>query len=497
MNKKLNILFCSSEVTPFSKTGGLGDVAGSLPKALAEIGCQVRVIAPKYACVSDISAELKKVTNSVTLRIGGRNEECGLYEGRLPHSDVPVYFVSNGKYFNRKGIYQEDGEDYKDNLERFSFFSMAALRLIKELGWRPDVIHCNDWQTALIPVYLKTLAKEDKDLKDFYKDTGALLTIHNLGYQGLFAGDKFPLTGLKWTLFDINGLEYFGEINLLKGGIVFSDIINTVSPSYSREIQTEEEGYGLEGVLRERRNDLYGILNGVDYTEWGPSKDTHIVPRYSIRSLSRKKGCKKDLQKNCGLPIEDVPLIGMVSRLDDQKGFDILLEIMDELMQLDIQMVVLGTGKPKYHERLKRFAAKYPKKISVNLFFDNALAHKIEAGSDLFLIPSKYEPCGLSQLYSFRYGTVPIAHKTGGLADTITDYTPSNIINNRATGFLFRHYSGEDLLKAILLALSVYKDNKEWKKLMVNGMNSDFSWERSANAYVKLYKKSSEKVKNL
>lgn len=489
MNKKLNILFCSPEVTPFSKTGGLGDVAGSLPKALAEIGCKVRVITPRYACVSDTSVDLKKVIDSVTLRIGGRNEACGLYEGRLHRSDVPLYFVSNDKYFDRQGIYQEDGKDYKDNLERFSFFSMAVLRSIKELGWRPDVIHCNDWQTALIPVYLKTLVQEDKDLRDFYKDTGTLLTIHNLGYQGLFSGDKFPLTGLKWTLFDINGLEYFGEINLLKGGIVFSDIINTVSPAYSREIQAEEEGYGLDGVLRERRNDLYGILNGVDYTEWDPSKDTHIVPRYSLRSLSRKKGCKKDLQKNCGLPIGDVPLIGMVSRLDDQKGFDILLEIMDELMQLDIQMVILGTGKPKYQDSLKRFAARYPAKISVNLFFDNPLAHKIEAGSDIFLIPSKYEPCGLSQLYSFRYGTVPIAHKTGGLADTITDYTPSNIISDKATGFLFRHYSAEDLLKAILLGLSIYKDNKQWKKLMVNGMKSDFSWERSANAYVTLCKK--------
>lgn len=489
MSKKLNILFCSPEVTPFSKTGGLGDVAGSLPKALAEIGCKVRVITPKYACVSNTNGKMKKVTGSLPVRIGGRIEECEIFEGRLPHTDVPAYFIANDKYFDRKGIYQEDGEDYKDNLERFSFFSMAVLRSMQELGWRPDVIHCNDWQTSLIPVYLKTLVKEEKDLKDFYKDTGALLTIHNLGYQGLFAGDKFPLTGLKWNLLDINGLEYFGEINLLKGGIVFSDIINTVSPSYSREIQTEEEGCGLDGVLRERRDDLYGILNGVDYTEWDPSKDTHIVPRYSLRSLSRKRGCKKDLQKNSGLPIEDVPLVGMVSRLDDQKGFDILLEIMDELMQLDIQMVVLGSGKPKYQERLKRFAVKYPKKISVNLFFDNALAHKIEAGSDLFLIPSKYEPCGLSQLYSFRYGTVPIAHKTGGLADTITDYMPSNIINNRATGFLFRHYGGEDLLKAILLALSVCKDNKEWKKLMVNGMKSDFSWERSATAYAKLYKK--------
>lgn len=492
--KRLKILYCSSEVTPFSKTGGLGDVAGSLPKALKNIGCDIRVITPMYTGATgllweQLKGKPKKNIESLPVRIGGRSEDGRLYEGRLPDTDIPVYFISNDIYFGRKGLYQEDGEDYEDNLERFSFFSMAVLCAVKKLGWRPDVIHCNDWQTSLIPVYLKNVVKEDKELRDFYKNSGSLLTIHNLAYQGLFNRDKFPSTGLRWHLFNINGLEYYGKINLLKGGIIFSDIVNTVSPTYSREIQTEEEGCGLHGVLRERGDDLYGILNGVDYNEWEPSKDKYIIARYNTRSLSRKKECKKDLQKNCGLGIKDVPLIGMVSRLDEQKGFDVLLKIMDELMLLDVQMIILGSGKPGYQDILKGYAAKYPEKISVNLFFDNILAHKIEAGADIFLIPSRYEPCGLSQLYSFRYGAVPVAHKTGGLADTITDYIPTNIFTDKATGFLFNHYSEESLLKAILLALFVYRDKALWKRLMVTGMKSDFSWKRSAEEYVKLYEK--------
>lgn len=489
MNNRLKILYCSPEVTPFSKTGGLADVSGSLPKALAEIGCDVRVITPKYAGVKDPRVRLKKVIGSLSFPIGQRMEECGLYEGNLPDSNVPVCFVSNDQYFDRKGLYQEDGEDYEDNLERFSFFSMATLYSIEKLGWAPDVIHCNDWQTSLILVYLKTVVKEDNTLRKFYKRSRTVFTIHNLAYQGLFIGDKFPLTGLKRDVFTIHGLEYYGKMNLLKGGIIFSDVVTTVSPTYSREIQTEEKGYGLDGVLREKVKDLYGILNGVDYREWDPSTDKHIIARYSLKSLTIKKSCKKDLQKTCGLKIKEVPVIGMISRLDDQKGLDILAEIMDELMHADIQMVILGTGKPKYEELLRKLAGKYATKLSVNLFFDNTLAHKIEAGSDILLIPSKYEPCGLNQLYSFRYGTVPVANKTGGLADTITDYIPSNIVAGRATGFLFYHYSPEDFLQAVLLALSVYKDTSKWKRLMITGMKADFSWKRSAGEYVKLYKK--------
>jgi len=489
MDKKLKILYCSPEVTPFSKTGGLADVSGSLPMALYEMGCDVRVITPKYSGIGNSHGKLKKISTSFCFRIGKRNEETGLNEGKLPDSNVHIYFVSNEKYFYRKGLYQEDGKDYEDNLERFSFFSMAVLQLLKGINWQPDIIHCNDWQTSLIPVYLNTLIKKDKSLADFYKNSRTIFTIHNLGYQGLFDKEKFPVTGLGLEVFDIKGLEYYGKINLLKGGIIFSDIITTVSPAYSREIQIKELGQGLDGVLRDKKDALYGILNGVGYTEWDPSKDKHLAARYSIKSLSKKKDCKKDLQKLCNLKTEDLPLIGMVSRLDNQKGLDILIEIMDELMQLDIQLVILGTGKPEYADKLKRFATKYSAKMSMNLFFDDALAHKIEAGADIFLIPSKYEPCGLSQLYSFRYGTVPVAHKTGGLADTITDYIPSNVENDTATGFLFTQFNGESLLKAILLALNVYKDKKEWKRLMITGMKSDFSWKRSANEYVKLYNK--------
>ena len=337
MNKKLNILFCSSEVTPFSKTGGLGDVAGSLPAALSAAGCDVRIITPKYAGINDSKYKLKKVIDNIPLRIGNRKEAGGLYEGTLPGSKVPVYFVSSSKYFNRKEMYQENGKDYADNLERFSFFSMMALQSMEMLGWQQDIIHCNDWQTALIPVYLKTIMKT--------RTIGTLFTIHNIGYQGLFNREQLPITGLDWELFNVRGLEYFGKINLLKGGIIFSDIVTTVSPSYSREIQTAEYGYGLEGVLQERSKDLYGIINGVDYDEWDPSQDNHLSVNYSIKTIGRKRECKKELQKKCGLPVSDKPLIGMISRLDDHKGYDILAEIMDELMRVDIQMVMLGTSK--------------------------------------------------------------------------------------------------------------------------------------------------------
>ena len=361
VKKKLTILYCTPEVTPFSKTGGLGDVAGGLPKAIAAAGCDVRLITPKYAGISESSYKLKKIIDNMPLRIGNRKEAGSLYEGILPGSKVPAYFVSCSKYFERKELYQENGKDYVDNLERFSFFSMMTLHSVEKLGWQPDIVHCNDWQTALIPVYLKNVMKT--------RNISSLFTIHNIGYQGLFKREQLPITGLDWELFNIKGLEYFGKINLLKGGIIFSDIVTTVSPSYSREIQTKEYGYGLEGVLKERGKDLYGIINGVDYDEWDPIQDSHISVNYSIKSIGRKKECKKELQKNCGLPVTDKPLIGMVSRLDDHKGYDILAEIMGELMHLDIQMVMLGTGKAKYHNVFKKFKEKYPDKLSLNLFF--------------------------------------------------------------------------------------------------------------------------------
>ncbi len=332
-------------------------------------------------------------------------------------------------------------------------------------------------------------------LRNFYAGAGTLFTLHNLGYQGLFSKEEFPLTGLDNSLFTIKGLEYYGKINLLKGGIIYSDMLSAVSPTYSREIQTKEYGHGLDGVLRDRAEDIYGILNGVDYTEWDPAIDPYIISKYSFKTITRKRKCKKDLQRHCSLPEKDIPVLGMVSRLDVQKGFDILLEIIEELLQLDIQLIILGSGKPKYEDKLKNYAEKYPSKLSVNLLFDITFSHKIEAGADIFLMPSKYEPCGLNQLFSFKYGTVPVAHKTGGLADTLTDYLPSDIVTERCTGFLFNHYSGEDFLKSVLLALSVYKDKTHWKDIVAAGMNSDFSLKRSAGEYLKLYEKVREKIK--
>ncbi len=328
---------------------------------------------------------------------------------------------------------------------------------------------------------------------DFYRGIGTLFTLHNLGYQGLFDRGDLPFTGLGWDLFTLDGLEYYGLGNLLKGGILFADVITTVSPTYSREIRTAEYGFGLEGVLLRREGDLFGVLNGMDEEEWDPAKDPLIWRRYSAESLVGKKGCKRALQRECGLPEADVPLAAVISRLDRQKGFDLILEILEELMQTDLQMVALGTGEPEIQKRLQAFSEKYPDQLAVRFLFDNALAHRIEAGADLFLMPSRYEPCGLNQLYSLKYGTLPVARRTGGLADTITDFTPSTARSGTATGFLFEHYSAMDLLKALMLALRTFEDRKLWRGMMAAAMGSDFSWGRSARTYVELYRKITQK----
>jgi starch synthase len=394
-----------------------------------------------------------------------------------------VYFVENDRYYQRDALYGKGGADFADNSERFIFFSRAVLEAVVALRLPCDVIHCHDWQTGLIPVYLKTIYRS----APAFAKVGTLFTIHNLAYQGVFWHWDMKLTGLDWSLFNWNQLEFWGKVNFMKGGLVFSDLISTVSETYSKEIQTPEYGCGLEGVLRERSKDLFGVINGIDYEVWNPAVDPLIPTRYDAKKLNGKAACKKFLQRKCGLPVRKAPLVGMISRLADQKGFDLAAEVMAELLTSDVQFVVLGTGEPKYHDLLNRLARNYPDRMSVTLGFDNQMAHEIEAGADMFLMPSRFEPCGLNQLYSLKYGTAPVVRSTGGLADTVVDCTPETLDKGAATGFSFEKYSAADLLATLKRALACYADRKTWLKLIKNGMGQNWSWDESARKYVKLY----------
>ncbi len=456
--RALKVLMASSEVVPFSKTGGLADVVGSLPLAIHKLGVDIRVITPRYSSV----------------KIYGN-------EARL-NNDVPIYFIEHEGYFMRDNLYGTKTGDYPDNLERFTFFSKRALELLKDLDFKPNIIHCNDWQTALIPIYLKTIFKDDP----FYKDIKTVFTIHNIGYQGLFSKEEFPKTGIPRELFSINGLEYYDKVNILKGGLIFSDIITTVSPTYANEIQTREFGYGLDGVLASRKGSLFGIINGIDYDEWNPSKDVELKHHFSATAIDGKYKGKIALQQEGGLKGDaKAPLIGIISRLADQKGLDLISQIIEPLLNMDVQFILLGTGEGKYHILFEEMQMKYPKKASIHLKFDAVLAKKIYAGSDMFLMPSRYEPCGLGQLISLRYGTIPIVRKTGGLADTIIEYNPKT---NRGNGFLFEKYDANELFGAIKRAVLLYKDKSAWRKLVLKAMKYDFSWEGSAKRYIELYK---------
>lgn len=463
MAKKMKVLFCSSEVDPYAKTGGLADVAGSLPLALKDIGVDVRIVMPKYRCV----------------KVEGDKD---LLQGK-----VPVYFVENKEYYDREYLYSTPEGDYPDNLDRFVYFCKSTLEIARREKFSPDIIHCNDWQTALIPVYLKSIFSQD----EFFSRTRTVFTIHNIAYQGLFPAEEWEKTGLPSELFSIQGLEYYGKINLMKGALLFSDYITTVSPTYSKEIQTPEYGFGMEGILKERSDRLRGIINGIDYSVWNPAEDKEIPQNYDVKSLDKKAINKQHLQTEYEMEIgRDIPLIGAIGRLTDQKGWDLIAEIIDEICQFDLQLIILGTGEKKYHELMEKIAVKYPDKTSINLRFDPVLAKKIYAGCDMFLMPSKFEPCGLGQLISYRYGTLPVARETGGLADTIVDLTrdPKN-----GTGFLFKEYNPESLLDAIKRALEFYHDRKAWRAVMRRIMKLDYSWKNSAKQYLQLYKE----IKNL
>lgn len=498
--KPLRVVYAASEVTGFAKTGGLADVAASLPQALAERGLECAVVMPLYRAVR--ATRPTPTGLNFQIPIGDRTVSGSLWRSTLPDSQVPIYFVEQPTYFERddpatgRGPYQfvqSDGRrvDYPDNCERFVFFSRAILEAISLLNLTPNVLHVNDWQTALAPVYLKEIyQKHAKEaVRTRYQPIRTLITIHNLAFQGVFWHYDMPLTGLSWDLFNYEQLEFHGHINFLKGGIVFSDLINTVSPTYAREIQTPYFGCGLQGVLARRADRLFGIVNGVDYRLWNPATDPALPAPYDVDRLDGKAICKARLQRE--LEIKEsprTPLFGMVTRLTDQKGLDLLEEALPQLLRHDLQLAVLGEGDPKYHDMLKALRRRYPQKVGVALRLDEKLAHRIEAGADLFLMPSQFEPCGLTQLFSLRYGSLPLVRATGGLADTVVAATPETLAAGTATGFAFRAYTPQAFLETADRALAMYRNEpKSWQAMQQTAMRQDWSWSRSAAEYEKLY----------
>ena len=473
----MRILFVAPEGVPFSKTGGLGDVVGGLPKELAALGHEVAVFLPLYRGTK-IQPTVVHASLSVPV---GRELRFPSVVGGFTEEGVRYDFLDDPEFFDRETLYGGPSGDYPDNAERFAEFSRAALEYAK-LVWRPDVIHCHDWQTALVPIFKQSLYAADPLLAPI----PTILTIHNLGYQGLFERGVLARVGLPESLFSIEGMEFYGRVNFLKGAILASDWLTTVSRRYAEEIQTEEYGCGLEGVIRKRSDRLVGILNGVDYSAWNPETDPFILARYSASDLSGKQVCKHNLLEEFGLPAGrlDRLVVGLISRFVDQKGFDLIVEAAEEILAENLQIVALGTGMPEYEEFFRDLAARYPQQVAVRINYDNGLAHKIEAGADLFLMPSRYEPCGLNQIYSLRYGTLPLVRATGGLDDTVEPYDPRT---GEGTGFKFSDYTSEALLACLRQALAVWGDFAAWRRLQVRAMSRDFSWRASAARYVSLY----------
>jgi starch synthase len=461
----------SSEAAPLAKTGGLADVVGSLPAALRALGDEVAVVIPRYGSIDSKRARL--VWDRLAVYLGPERFDIAIY---LAAAEYPLYLVDCPPLYDRKGFYGEAGMDYPDNHIRFAVLARAALAVARFL-FRTDIFHCHDWQAGLVPAYLRSTFAGDPT----YLGSKTLFTIHNLGYQGLFPKAALAEVALDPALFGPDGLEFFGRVSYIKGGIEFADALNTVSPTYAREIQTPEYGFGLDGALRARADVLSGILNGADYREWDPATDPLIPARYSVDNLEGKRVCKRELLAELGLPPEalDRPLLGMVSRFTPQKGADILAETVDQLAAHDLYLAALGKGDPEYEEFFERMAAEYPGRVAVRIAFDDALAHRIEAGADIFLMPSRYEPCGLNQLYSLRYGTIPVVRATGGLDDTIEE----------STGFKFREYSGAALWTAVEAAVEAFSDADSWRAMMRGAMVKDFSWRVSAAAYSALYRR--------
>ena len=479
----MNILIVSSEVTPFAKSGGLADVAGALPRALRRLGHDVRIVLPCYRTTRK-NFPLEETDIHIEAIIDGRPKRAKIRQTSL--EDVPVYLIDQPGYFDRDGLYGTTTGDYPDNAERFGFFCRAVLELPRQLHWRPDVLHCNDWQSGLVPALLRTSYRKDP----IFAATGSLLTIHNLGYQGVFSAGNLGRLGLDPRLFTPDALEYWGNLSFLKGGVVFADRVNTVSETYCRETLTRACGFGFDGILRACGDAYSGILNGLDEQQWNPATDAALAQTYNSDNLTGKAVCKQELQEELGLLVDpELPLVAMVTRLDTQKGLDLLEAAWERLLARNLQLVLLGTGEEKHMRFFAEMQNRQPEQVAIRLVFDDALSRRIYAGSDLFLMPSHYEPCGLGQLIALRYGCVPVVRRTGGLADTVTDPAEDAAAAN---GYTFGEPSPLSLLVAVDRALDLYRQPQRWQAMVLRGMRQDFSWNRSAQRYLELYRQAKE-----
>jgi starch synthase len=481
---ELSILFCASEVAPYAKTGGLADVAQALPVALKNLGCDVRVFMPFYGCARDLVKSPKRLLETAPISIGIRDYRVNLLETRTA-SGLPLYLLEKDEFYDRSFLYGTPvSGDYEDNAERFIALCLAIRPLCVGLDWFPSILHLNDWQTGLAAAYHHFYWRKEPS----FADSRTLFTIHNLAYQGIFPATYFTLTNLPAEAFSLNGIEFWNRCNFLKAGLVYSDTLTTVSPRYSQEIQSPEHGHGLHGVLRDRQDHLTGVLNGIDQVVWNPRTDSCIPSNYSASRLAGKRHCKEALLKELEFTEDnpDLAIVGMIGRFAAQKGFGLLLEIVDELMSLPMVLVILGTGDSTIGQLLQGVAARYPNRIRIRDEFNEHLAHRIEAGADLFLMPSLYEPCGLNQMYSLRYGTIPIVYATGGLDDSVVDV---QLEPRLGTGFKFYSYKAEALLDVIKAALGSFKNKSGWMELQRRAMAQDFSWERSARQYLEIYRR--------
>lgn len=470
----MNILIATPEAVPYAKTGGLADVAGALAKELSGLRIPVRLVMPFYREVMDKLKGAEDLGRSIHVPVGGKT-----YTGRLYGHESAVFIRCDG-FFDRPELYGTPEGDYPDNAERYVFFSRGVLEAARALRFRPDVIHAHDWQSALIPLYIKTLYRND----EYFKATKTVFTIHNLGYQGLFPGESLPVTGLPPDVFNPEGIEFYGMLNFLKGGIAGADAITTVSPTYAKEILTPGQGFGLEGFLAKRARALSGIINGIDYALWDPVRDPHIPENYSAKDPAGKNACKKALLRRCSFVNPAAPVAAFVGRLSAQKGLEILVSAAGDMLKEGLNLVFLGKGDESYQGAIKKLALAHGGSIYAHIGFDEEFSHLIYAGSDLFLMPSLYEPCGLGQMIALRCGSLPLARKTGGLADSIVNYTP---LSGRGTGFLFDEPSAYSLMGALRTALCVYADKKRWGKVVGAAMRADFSWRKSVKKYVELY----------
>lgn len=480
MTDKLKIAFISSEAVPFSKTGGLADVSAGLSQAIGEEGQEISLFLPFYRETKVQNFGIKIFKDGLSTDLGNKTIDFSLYSCRK--GKVDFYFIDKDEYFDREFLYGTPEYDYPDNALRFAFFSKAVLKSLEAIQFKPDIIHCNDWQTALTFFYLKfSLGRES-----FFKGISTLFTIHNLAYRGIFPKEVLPQIGIGYEFFNPDNLEFYGDISYIKAGILYSDAITTVSKTYAREILSEEFADKLSGLIQSRKDNLYGIINGVDYSCWNPEKDSFIKANYNEKNLKNKTECKKDLVQETGLRISPKqPLLGMISRLVENKGIDIIITAIPQIVKLGCGLIILGKGEKKYAKLLTDLAKRYPEHLAVKIAFDNRFAHKIEAGSDIFLMPSRFEPCGLNQIYSLKYGTIPLVRAVGGLNDTVIDY-----LSNPRSGYGFKFDRADvgDFMEALKKAISIYKNRKQWQNLIVRAMRVDFSWTKSAREYIQLYK---------